>query len=109
MTVKYVQSLPDVIRVGPYKFKVCKVEKIEEEDRYFGMFHGAEETISIILNQPSKTRVADTVMHEILHAIWYTANPNGEEEEMVSCIATALIQVFKDTPELLTWFMRAND
>lgn len=108
MTAKYVNSLPDVIRVGPYNFKVRKVEKIDD-DKYFGMFHGAEETISIILNQPSKTRAADTMMHEILHAIWYTANPSGEEEDQVSCIATSLIQVFRDTPELLTWFRRAND
>ena len=110
MTVaKYVNSLPDVIKVGPYNLKVLKVDKIGDEDKFFGMFYGAEETISIVLSQPSKTRAADTLMHEILHAIWYTANPNGEEEDQVSCIATALIQVFKDTPELLTWFKRAND
>lgn len=109
MTAKYVQALPDTVRVGPYHFKICKVEKIDGEDKYFGMFHGAEETISIILNQPSKTRAADTLMHEILHAIWYTSNPNGDEEEMVSCLATALIQVFKDTPALLAWIKRAND
>jgi hypothetical protein len=108
MTAKYVNSLPDTIRVGPYNFRVCKVEKIDE-DKYFGMFHGAVEEISIVLSQPSKTRAADTLMHELLHAIWYVSGPNGEEEEMVSCLATALVGVFKDNPELLTWFRRAND
>jgi Zn-dependent peptidase ImmA (M78 family) len=109
MTTKYVLSLPDSIRVGPYDMRIVKVEKINDKDEYFGMFEGAKETISIILEQPSKHRAADTMMHELLHAIWYTVTPSGEEEQTVGSVSTALVQVFRDNPALLTWFKLANE
>jgi hypothetical protein len=109
MTAKYVNSLPDTIRIGPYNLAICKVEKIGEEDKYFGMFDGSTEQISIVLNHPSKTRAADTLLHEILHGIWYVVHASGEEEQTVSALATGLIQTFKDNKWLHDWLKKSHD
>jgi hypothetical protein len=109
VTVKYVNSLPDTIKVGPYYMKVCKVDKIDNDDKYFGMFEGAKETISIVLNHPSKTRAADTLLHELIHAVWYIVAATGEEEQTTSSLSTGLIQALvHDNPELLKWLAKAR-
>ena len=57
----------------------------------------------------SLTGLADTVLHEILHACWSTMNlgPTEEEERAVSAMATALIAVMRDNPKLRTWLADA--
>jgi hypothetical protein len=109
MTSKYVNSLPDTIRIGPYDLEICKVEKIGDEDKYFGMFEGATERITIVLNHPSKTRAADTFLHEIMHAVWYMVHASGEEEQTVSALSTGLILAFKDNKWLHDWLKKAHD
>jgi Zn-dependent peptidase ImmA (M78 family) len=52
--------------------------------------------------------VADTFLHEILHAIWneYNLAESDQEERIVHTLATGLIQVFFDNPELITWLRK---
>lgn len=109
MTEKYVKALPDSILIGPYTIRIEKVEKIGNEDLYYGEFVAHEQRIAIILKHPSKLRAADTLLHEILHAIWNFGHATGEEEQTVGAMATGLMQVFKDNPALLSWIGRAND
>jgi len=50
---------------------------------------------------------ADTLIHEVIHAIHYLLNIGlsyNMEEKVVRLTATGLIQVFNDNPELLTYF-----
>ena len=57
----------------------------------------------------SLTGLADTVLHEILHACWSTMNlgPTEEEERAVSAMATALVAVMRDNPKLREWLADA--
>ncbi|VBI24581.1 hypothetical protein [Burkholderia pseudomallei] len=49
---------------------------------------------------------ADTLLHEVMHAIRFQLlREYGEEveEDYVTSLATGLIHVFRDNPELLRW------
>jgi len=52
--------------------------------------------------------VADTFLHEIMHAIWheYNLQDSDQEERIVHTLSTGLVQVMHDNPQLLTWFRK---
>ena len=52
--------------------------------------------------------VADTLVHEILHAIWheYNLQDSDNEERTVHSIGNALIQVWYDNPELIKYITK---
>lgn len=58
--------------------------------------------------QQSLVEEADTVLHEVLHAITYTMKlgfPIDEEEKFVSALATGLVGVLQDNPEFAKWLI----
>jgi len=61
-----------------------------------------------IAKHKEPTALADTVLHELLHACWTTMNLDGREEEerAVSALATALIAVMRDNPKFSRWLLK---
>ncbi|AUO78191.1 hypothetical protein RSEGYP2_32 [Ralstonia phage RsoP1EGY] len=54
---------------------------------------------------------ADTVLHEVLHAVFYLMDIGlsaEEEEHVVRKVVTGLTQVFQDNPRLLTYLANAK-
>lgn len=50
---------------------------------------------------------ADTILHEILHAIWYCmsiSEGGADEESVVRRMASGQLQVYMDNPHLLAYF-----
>lgn len=50
---------------------------------------------------------ADTVLHEVFHALWYTmsiAEGGADEEAVVRRMASGMLQVFMDNGHLLNYF-----
>lgn len=80
----------------------------------YGQYSPVEGLIRIDPANPPR-RIAETLLHESLHAIWDHYHMQGdpaEEEQIVSVLATALIQIFRDNPEfleLLTQVMEKED
>lgn len=110
-TRSYIESLPDIIRIGPYDIKVEKVERVDGKDDDYANFLAVEEKLIIIYEFGSKLAAADTVIHELLHGIWKFQHlpKKSEEERTVSVIATGLITIFRDNPKLLKWIENAYD
>lgn len=54
---------------------------------------------------------ADTILHEILHAIFYKmyVGKGDDEEAVVSKLATGLVTVMKDNPELFKALQKLVD
>jgi len=52
--------------------------------------------------------VADTFLHEIMHAIWheYNLQDSDQEERIVHTLSTGLVQEMHDNQQLLTWFRK---
>lgn len=49
--------------------------------------------------------MVDTVLHEVTHAIYwaYVIEDKDEEERIVTTMARAWTQVWRDNPDLLGW------
>lgn len=68
------------------------------------------ETGEIIVNSShSKREMVNTLIHEVLHAIWHNYGISGiitdhdRQEYVCNTTANALTQVFLDNRELLSW------
>jgi hypothetical protein len=61
-----------------------------------------------IAKHKEPTALADTVLHELLHACWTTMNldTREEEERAVSALATALIAVLRDNKKFSRWLLK---
>lgn len=95
-------ALPQAIRVGPYDFAVGL---LPEGDENYGLFSPNEMTIRVRPDVPSVVHVIDTVLHEIMHAIFwaYLLREADDEERTVGTLATGWTQVYRDNPGLVRW------
>ena len=108
MTRKYVQSLPDLVRISGYDIPIKKAEEIKDGDKQsWGTFEN--EAITIVLEHPSKMHAAMVFVHEVNHAIWSFGGHQKEatEEAAVSCISSGTMQVARDNPWFLSWLKKA--
>lgn len=107
-------EIPDRIQVGPFridvKFVESVAEKISETDEpavaaapIFGALVLRDQTIYLLEKQKSDT-LADTLLHEVMHAIWAVvggwAYPEADEERIVSMLTGTLLDTFRRNKEL---------
>lgn len=89
------------IKVGSQVYKIkCDPERLVEQG-YMGLHEGNKSLISYSSDYPDPV-VADTLLHETLHAIVhnYVYNIAGAgEEEIVTQMTHGLIQVMRDNPK----------
>lgn len=102
-------KLPPKVRIGPYDYKLIVVDKIKDDEECWGLCEQGKLSITVSRAQPNSLFAVDTVVHEILHAIYVNAGlqPVSTEESVCSAIATGLTQVFRDNPKLLAWVTKA--
>ncbi|EIM25734.1 hypothetical protein [Microvirga lotononidis] len=107
---KLVASLPESIRVGPHSIAIHAMDSRQAaEGRCYGFFSSIENRISIDGDMATLSRVCDTFLHEVTHAIWwaYGIEVGDCEERVVSIMGTAWTQVYRDNPWLLDWLKKA--
>ena len=93
------------VKVGPTDFSI---EYVPLNDELFGDFSYINSRIRIEENLKGSALV-DTVLHEILHAIWKLGqlkDKREDEERAVAIMATYLTQVLRDNPMMLTWLKK---
>ena len=93
------------VKVGPTDFSI---EYVPLNDELFGDFSYINSRIRIEENLKG-TALVDTVLHEILHAIWKLGqlkDKREDEERAVAIMATYLTQVLRDNPMMLTWLKK---
>lgn len=100
-------SLPNSLRIGAYDIALILElhPKGERGDAVFGIWSDAEHKIVLETDQPSRLRVANTLIHEINHAIFTTCGMGDRESEERICTALAngWCQVLRDNPALIAW------
>jgi hypothetical protein len=102
-------NLPPVIKVGATEY-ILHVGHIKDSDEY-GNCDTHLQVITISDNQ-TRQSAGDTLLHEILHAIW---NESGlafvkrDEETVVRITASWLNMVFKDNPIVAKFIMDPAD
>jgi len=93
------------VKVGPTDFSI---EYVPLNDELFGDFSYINSRIRIEENLKG-TALVDTVLHEILHAIWKLGqlkDKREDEDRAVAIMATYLTQVLRDNPKMLTWLKK---
>ncbi len=96
---------PSTIRVGVYDVKIEINNNLKELERY-GDFAENYGDYTIRVGKTSKVATADTLLHEITHAIVRIYNieiEDTDEEKLVTSLGTAYAQVYRDSPELLAY------
>ena len=104
-------KLPDKIKIGWKDVKIEKVKTsfIKNNSDYWGQYIARESKIEI-QEEAKGIDLANTLLHEIIHAIVYHSSLNSEggplkdgdeEEQAVNSMTNSLMGVFKDNPWLL--------
>jgi hypothetical protein len=96
----------DTVRISHYDFKIERVKgKTMAANEVFGLCDKNKQVIYMDTTATDSVQL-DTLLHEILHGIWWTGALEDEdkEERIVSVLATGLVQVFKDNPSILETF-----
>ena len=80
------------------------------EDRVYGITKDFEEKI-IVESSLSDGLMADTLMHEALHACWIAASlptSGNSEEDVCSRLSGYLVQVLRDNPSFTSFIINGN-
>ena len=99
-------KLPDVIKVGPYDFVIEEwTPRMAAANERYGECSCQELTIRID-SSLVPIKMADTLLHELLHAVWWVwgIDDGDNEERTVHKLAIGLTAVWRDNPGLLDWF-----
>lgn len=103
-------NLPREVRVGIHRYKIIEMSPAEATAHgVLGLISTATQTIHLATYRgPAET--ADTLVHEIIHAICRSFNLPKEgvtEENTVIAISNGLVRVAQDHPDLWDWIGRA--
>jgi hypothetical protein len=111
MTVAALMArLPRKVRVGLLTYEIEVVDNLMDEGtKQNGLCIFTEQKIQLDSKPPSSQFAADTLLHEILHAIWgeRVLNKNPSEEQIVTSLATGIAILLRDNPDLNAWITDA--
>lgn len=97
------------IKIGPYRFEVNErnVEWMEKNAAH-GTFDTLNLQINVVTENRDKIVILDTLLHEILHGIYYLfqLSKGDSEERVVSALSTGLLTVLIDNPEIIKYIQR---
>ena len=102
--------LPSVIYVGAADYDVrLKKDKEMDRGRLLGETDSENSTIEINKKQ-SKCSMQNTLLHETLHAIFWTSGynrnwPMDEEEKVVQALTPWLLAFLQDNPLALAYLL----
>lgn len=94
--------LPTHLLIGPYRWEVRLISsELASAKKVFGLCDVDTRIISID-ESLSPDKLLDTVLHEILHAVYYTQNllPSRDEEYTVTSLSRGLTAVLLLNPSL---------
>ena len=96
-------ELPKTIKLGPHDLLICDLPGAQR-DGLLGQFCSKELTIRLDSSQ-KKSILADTLVHEIFHALWWTYHLHDSQgqEHIISVMASVWVQIYRDNPTLVDW------
>lgn len=98
-------EFPTSVRIGhfDYKVEVWDADKASLAARYGECSH--LEKIIRVARHHSPRQTAETLVHEMLHAIWaqWVIEDNDPEERIVNTLSGALCAAWRDNPEAFEW------
>ena len=92
------------IRVGPFDINLIKLTG-EDGDKYLGQFSEHQLTIALRDRFPTEQQEAETLLHEVFHAIESVMNIGDKEprEKRVSAVSVGMAMVIRDNPGFIKY------
>lgn len=101
------KDVPKKVLIGIHTYTISfhKDLKSETGDDMYGACYKALKQIKLSLDYTSH-KVSETLLHELLHAIWYEYNipDKTPEEKAVHMISYGFTKMMMDNPKLKTYF-----
>lgn len=100
------RSRPAAVKIGPYQIRIAQLSRSDAETDW-GNFSARSQQISLSDSFPTRQIEAETVLHEILHALWWSMHVKQKdgEERIVSALGVGVAQIVRDNPELIDWLV----
>ena len=99
-------TLPKSIHVGPFAYTLEVIDNLKEGgEEHWGLCIHNKQKIQIAGEHATPQAAVDTLLHEIMHAIWKERGlaKREPEERAVQAMATGLTCVLLNNPALLAW------
>ena len=101
-------SIPKTVRVGHRTYRIEPLrpvsDLVERENRGA---HCYESALIQVDNTVDNQRVAEVLLHEILHACWAVGNlPDEHEEDTVTVLSRQVMQIIQDNPKVWDWIAK---
>ncbi len=94
---------PRYISIGPYRYRIKLVRELGEPEELDGVTDTAGSKL-LIREDLSPSRMRETVLHEILHAVWDVCNlSKAYEEKTIMSLSPILLDVLQRNEELVEW------
>ena len=99
--------LPESVRIGPHEYRIDR-QSVHNGEGMLGTLDYKENVIRI-KPHPTPTTLADTLLHECVHAMWWHAGfaGSGEKEPVAQMLGVGLTALFRDNPWLAGWISGA--
>ena len=102
------KARPSEVRVGPYLFTIeYRDEVSDSEPDLYGLTIPRDQRIIISSRQTDQCE-RDTLLHEVLHAVFYASGLFKEvdnEERVVTGVSTWLLMILRENPVLARFLL----
>lgn len=101
-------KLPESVRVGPFDITIAEMPENEINAAY-GLFSEEHQAILLRPKFTSTAQCAETLLHELLHAVWnvQAIDKKDGEERIVTKMSLGLAAVMRDNKELFRSILKA--
>lgn len=98
-------EMPKKVKIGVFDFAI---EDWHPRTAAHKRAYGECETANLVIRidqSYDQRKVADSLLHEILHAVfWAWGVEDGDKEErLVNTLSTAICTVWRDNPDVIAW------
>lgn len=104
--MKHEKLRPETVRIMGRNYVILYEDKSLLGSMAVGMCNQTQCIITVQEDQ-HPVEEADTLLHEIMHAVWYCMaipDENVNEEQAIRSMATGMMAVIMDNPKLLKYF-----
>jgi hypothetical protein len=99
---------PRNVKIGPFKYALRWSVRVPEQEHgpLYGYCDNDEQIIYCRRTGVHHDQIADTLMHEILHAALHVGRTNlteNQEEKVVAALAPLLLDILRRNPQVLAY------
>ncbi|WP_404358486.1 ImmA/IrrE family metallo-endopeptidase [Cytobacillus firmus] len=87
--------IPNKVKVGGIEYEIIQIEKMEEQFNHLGQILYTKGIIKVD-KELAPDRKEQVFIHELLHACFYEAGFEEQDEDMVNRLGIVLYHVIKD-------------